>query len=299
MEKCEKTIPWEKSGMYAKFGDSLLHDADIKGIKLASFMDLQRLVLEAKDPLHVFNYKGIYIPYADTIDAIVNHPNGEVLLWLNSTELFRVSKDSRVKEILSSEKKRKYPALSPGTDHPQKGYIAGKGWFLKENKEESYEFFNQLKKRSDVLVLSKRDIEANGISRTYPEAISFEPFKFLARNKDIHKDYIKLVYSLLEKTDVRFALPLYAGKTLTDKVEISAVRLSSILPCRSYVMKGGNDKNQGYNFVTLENPYHSNNKKLVKNIPGLVEAGLEKCKGYLLSYSPCFPFLKVSSSKII
>ena len=279
MEKCEKTIPWEKSGMYAKFGELMLHDADLKGIKLANFMDLQKLVLESKDSFNAFDNKGIYIPYADTIDAIVNHPNGEVLLWLNATELFRVNKSSRVKEILSNEKKGKYPALSPGTDHPQKGYISGKGWFVKENKEESYEFFNQLKKRSDVLILSKKEIEANGIYRTYQEAASFVPFKFLARNKDIHKDYMRLVYSILGKQDIRFALPLYVGRTLTDRVEISAIRLSSILPGRSYVMKGGNDKNQGYNFVTLENPYHSNNKKLVKNIPSLVEAGLEKCRG--------------------
>ena len=222
-------------------GSSIIQKAEKNNLRLMSYKELINGILNVSfsedeiSELLSFNRK-----YYDTGDMIINNIDGECLILLNnesSKDLLKLNSDL---EIIVKK---------PIDETPKILKITKNGWFLGKTKEEALDRYETLKKKDNVLVVPKEEIESSGRYKTQEEVLNSEVLRFLAQDDKLHKEYVKYVFSKLKEENVELrAMPIFLDRCSFGIPEIGFIRFMRPIPFRAYVIRGGDANNKRYLF---------------------------------------------------
>jgi hypothetical protein len=224
-------------------GSFIFKKAEEKGIYLMNFYDITKNILESIKNSDYYSYSEGNFPfldfknfrYYDSVDSIINHPHGEVLICLDPEELLKKDKSLEIK-------------LKKQNNYCEEKEETKNGWFLSYNREEAEEVYRKLKKKGNVLVVSKEERRKSGVYKTKKEALNSEILRFLFRDKNLHKEFIEYFFKMIENESFNnYGMPIFLGKTFSNIPEIGVIRLGNLM-YRSYVIRGGDEKNRRYSF---------------------------------------------------
>ena len=223
-------------------GSFILKKTKEKGIYLMNFSDIAYEILKSTQRFNEdvysegdfssFNFNSF--KYYDTIDSVINHPCGEVLICLDQKELLNKNKNLEI-------------TLKKSNGFCEKEETKN-GWFLSNEKEEAEEIYNKLRKREDVLIVPKKEIEKSGVYKNKKEALNSEVLRFLFKDEYLEKEFIDYFFKTIENEKLnQYGMPIFFGKTYSNMPEIGAIRISNF-NSRAYIIRGGDNKNRRYSF---------------------------------------------------